>query len=119
MSSILNARTLFAGSATALFLGLAMSSAAQASITSKLLKCQAGSRDAAVHCCQEVVNTYGAPSWLGGRDNCNRSVSCGSYDLEKRCRVSVNYQPPTVKNSKTPGGGGHNNNNNNGSYNKP
>jgi hypothetical protein len=106
MSSILNSRTLFAGAVTALFFGLSMSGAAQASTTSKLLQCKAGSRGAAVSCCQEIVRTHGAPAWLGGRDNCNRAISCGSWNSNYSCFITTTYQPPYLKNNSPGGSGG-------------
>jgi len=89
MSFILNTRTLVAGAATALFVGLAMTASAQAGATSQLSQCTASSRGAAVACCQEVIRSFGAPSWMSGRTDCNRETSCGKKSGKYKCWIDV------------------------------
>ncbi len=106
MSYILNTRTMLGGAAAALILGLAMSGSAQAGATSQLAQCKASSRGAAVACCQEVVNNYGAPAWLGGRDNCNRNVSCGGWGRNYKCGIILYSVIKSFDQNKEPNSGG-------------
>lgn len=105
MSAILNARTLLAGAASAVFIALAMSGSANASATSKLAQCKAHTRDGAVSCCQEVVRTRGVPVWLESRSNCNKAVACGKYSNEYWCYVTTVFKKPKGDDNNTIGGG--------------
>ncbi len=105
MSAFLNTRTILAGTATAIFVAMAMSGSANASASSQLAQCKTSSRNAAVSCCQEVVRQYGAPQWLGSRNNCSKAVSCGKYSRSYQCYISwENVKVKLDDNNNNPGG---------------
>lgn len=103
MSAILKPVTYLAGAAAALVIGLSLAGSAQASTTSKLLQCKAGSRGAVIDCCQQIVRTRGAPIWLVSSDNCSKAVSCGKYDKKKNCYMTTFILKPEGGNDNIPG----------------
>jgi hypothetical protein len=80
-----------------------MLSGANASTTTKLMSCQANSKQGVVECCERILRTEPRPQWMGGfRGGCGEVVACRgrgnstSYGLTaaiavapKRCGIYI------------------------------
>jgi hypothetical protein len=78
-------------------------SGAQASTTTRLLSCQANSRQQVIDCCESVLRTEQRPYWMvSGRNGCTAAVACsgrGNYGTKalsaalvkapKRCAMYI------------------------------
>jgi hypothetical protein len=90
-----------------------MLSGAQASTTTRLLSCQANSRQQVIDCCESVLRTEQRPYWMvNGRNGCTAAVACsgrGNYNSKalsaalvkapKRCAM---YIPSIEQKSNNP-----------------
>jgi hypothetical protein len=71
-----------------------MMSGAQASTTTKLLSCQADSRQKVVDCCQRILRTNTRPYWISsGTGACGAVVACKAGKSSKPTFAAV-VAPP-------------------------
>jgi hypothetical protein len=70
-----------------------MLTGAHASTTSKLMSCQANSKQGVIECCERILRNDRKPQWMGGfRGGCGTVVACsrgGARGARNKCYVYI------------------------------